>query len=413
MRKNVINTYEKYGINLQDAIDLVKSIPVSLHVWQGDDIQGLIKENKAELSGGIQVTGNYPGKANNFIQLKSDIDMALSNIPGLKRINLHAIYAVSDTFIDRDEISTEHFDPWLDFAMEKDLKLDFNPTFFSHNKVVNNLTLSSPNREIRDFWIEHGRRARKISAYIGKTQGDACLCNIWIPDGMKDVPADRYGPRIRLKESLDDIYKTEYSKEHIIDSLESKVFGIGLESYTVGSSEFYLNYAKENGINALIDNGHFHPTENVADKLSSLLLFNDYVALHITRSVRWDSDHVILLDDTLKEITKEILSSNNVHRFKIGLDFFDATVNRVVAWIVGARNVQKALLLGALYPHELLRELQDLGDFTKLMVIQEEIKTLPFREVWDEYCQQNNVPLDGDWLGDILEYESNILKERL
>lgn len=413
MRKSIVSIYEKYGINIQDSIDLVKSIPVSLHVWQGDDVQGLIKDKKTELTGGIQVTGNYPGKANNFLQLKSDLDMAICNIPGVKRINLHAIYAVSDTFIDRDEISKEHFKPWLQFAQEKDLKLDFNPTFFSHDKVVNNLTLSSPNKEVRDFWIEHGRRAREISAYIGKTQGDACLCNIWIPDGMKDVPADRYSPRRRLKESLDAIYEIKYSNNYIIDSLESKVFGIGLESYTVGSSEFYLNYAKENGINALIDNGHFHPTENVADKLSSLLLFNEFIALHITRSVRWDSDHVILLDDTLKEITKEILSSNNVDRFRIGLDFFDATVNRVVAWIIGARNVQKALLLGALYPHEVLRELQDQGDFTKLMVIQEEIKTLPFKEVWDEYCLQNNVPFDGEWLDEILKYESHVLKERI
>lgn len=403
--------YRRFGVDVEKAIELVQNIPVSIHCWQGDDISGLLQAEHA-LSGGIQVTGNYPGKASTFEELKQDFLKAIENIPGTKRINLHAIYAVSGGFVDRDELDPEHFEPWIEFALKYNLKIDFNPTFFSHKKVKDNLTLSSPDDEIRSFWIEHGKRSRKIAAYIGKKQGSPCLCNIWIPDGMKDIPADRLGPRKRLKDSLDQIYSVKYSDSTIIDSVESKVFGIGLESYTVGSSEFYMNYAAQNNVNALLDNGHYHPTENVADKISSLLLFNEYIALHVTRPVRWDSDHVVLFDDTLKEIAKEIIGSNHSERFLIGLDFFDATINRVAAWVIGSRNLQKALLYAALYPYELLKTYQDDGDFTSLLVIQEELKTLPFNVIWENYCERNNVPKDGKWLSDIRRYEKEVLLKR-
>lgn len=402
--------YSKFDIDADEAIQIVKQIPISIHCWQGDDVTGF--ENNSALSGGIQATGNYPGKATTFEELKADFLEALKYIPGMKRINLHAMYAVTSGMIDRNELKPEHFDPWLEFAQENNLKIDFNPTFFAHPKAKDNLTLSSPDNETRNFWIEHGKVCRDIAAYIGEKQGSPCLFNIWVPDGMKDIPADRFGPRKRLEDSLDRILTIEYNKEFIIDAVESKVFGIGLESYTVGSAEFYMNYAQKKGICCLLDNGHYHPTENVADKISSMLIFNKFVALHVTRPVRWDSDHVVRLDDTIQEIANEIIASKQHERFLIGLDFFDASINRIAAWIIGTRNFQKALLKAALYPHEMLMELQNNGDFTKLLVIQEEIKTLPFHDIWVEYCLRQNIPSDFSWYDDVLKYESEALKKR-
>jgi L-rhamnose isomerase len=407
---SALKKYEQYGIDVDQAIQLVKNIPISIHCWQGDDVNGLLSSEA--LTGGIQVTGNFPGKARTFEELKQDFLKAIENIPGTKRINLHAIYAVSDHFVDRDEITPQHFDPWIDFALENHIKIDFNPTFFSHEKVVDNFTLSSPIQSIRDFWIEHGKRSREIACYIGMRQQSPCLCNIWIPDGMKDTPSDRLSPRKRLKDSLDEIYAVKYDEQCIIDSLESKVFGIGLESYTVGSSEFYMNYAAHQGVNALLDSGHFHPTESVADKISSLFLFNKFIALHLTRPVRWDSDHVVSLNDDVKEIAKEIIATHQTEKFLIGLDFFDATINRVAAWITGTRNVQKALLLAALYPYQTMQKYQNDADFTSLLVLNEEMKTLPFGAIWDRYCEINKVSKDGEWLHSIKQYEKDILLKR-
>lgn len=403
--------YSALGINPENALSVLRAIPVSLPCWQGDDVTGFEKKPSA-LSGGIQSTGNHPGKARNFAEWKADFKKAASHIPGTKRINLHAMYAVTDNFVDRDALKPEHFEAWLAFARENGLKIDFNPTFFSHPMVKDNLTLSSPDDKVRAFWVRHGIACRKIAASIGERQGSPCLNNLWIPDGMKDIPADRLGPRKRLKESLDQIFAVRYPKEHLIDSVESKVFGIGLESYTVGSAEFYLNYAKEKGICNLLDSGHYHPTENVADKISSLLLFSDHVALHLTRPVRWDSDHVVRLDDATEEMAQAIISSGTPEKFSIGLDYFDASINRVAAWIIGARNIQKALLKALLIPWETLRKLQDQGDFTRLLALQEELKTLPFSAVWAEYCAREKVASDAGWIDDVLKYEQEVQLKR-
>ncbi|MGS0972442.1 MAG: L-rhamnose isomerase [Candidatus Izemoplasmataceae bacterium] len=401
--------YSKYGVDTDRAIQITKDIPISIHCWQGDDVTGF--ENDSTLSGGIQATGNYPGKATSFEELKADFLEALKYIPGQKRINLHAMYAVTNTTIERNKLKPEHFKPWLDFAIEHDLKIDFNPTFFAHPMVKDNLSLSSPDDDIRAFWVEHGIACRDIAAYIGEKQGSPCLFNIWIPDGMKDIPGDRLGPRKRLENSLDQILKKEYSDDIIIDSVESKVFGIGLESYTVGSSEFYMNYAQKKGICCLLDNGHYHPTENVADKISSMLLFNKYVALHVTRPVRWDSDHVVRLDDAIQDIANEIIASNQPERFLIGLDFFDASINRVAAWVIGTRNFQKALLKASLIPYQELEKIQVEGDFTKLLALQEELKTLPFYDVWEAYCKEHNILSDFSWYENVMQYESVALKK--
>ncbi len=403
-------TYANFGVDTDQAIQKLKKIPVSIHCWQGDDVSGF--ENDISLSGGIQATGNYPARARNFEELKTDFLEAISHIPGKKRINLHAIYAVSNCPIKRDQIKPEHFEPWLEFAKEHDLKIDFNPTFFAHPMVKDNLTLSSSDETVRSYWIRHGKACRRIARYIGEKQESPCLFNIWIPDGMKDIPADRQGPRRRLKDSLDQILAEDYSDEFIIDAVESKVFGIGLESYTVGSTEFYMNYAKEKGICCLLDNGHYHPTENVADKISSFLIFNKYVALHVTRPVRWDSDHVIRLNDEVQEIANEIVASNQTERFLIGLDFFDASINRIAAWVIGSRNFQKALLKALLMPFAEMNRLQNIGDFTKLLALQEELKTLPFYAIWQEYCHQSNVEADMSWFDSVMEYEQIVLKER-
>lgn len=402
--------YANLGVNTEDALRQLSRVKISMHCWQGDDVGGF--ENSGSLSGGIAATGNYPGKARNFEELTSDIDMAMKMIPGTHKVNLHAIYAVTDHPVERDALQPEHFAAWVDFAKDRGLGLDFNPTLFSHPKAANSLTLSNPDESIRHFWVEHCKRCREITEYFGKALGQLSLDNIWIPDGYKDIPADRLGPRQRLKDSLDEIFSEKLDPRYICDSVESKVFGIGLESYTVGSHEFYMNYAAKNGVLCLLDNGHYHPTEVVSDKIPSMLLFSDKLALHVTRPVRWDSDHVVIFDDELKEIAKEIVRCNALDRVLIGLDYFDASINRVAAWVVGMRNMQKALLYALLTPHAALKKLQDSGDYTSLLAMQEELKTYPFADVWDHFCEMNNVPVRQNWLSDIRRYETDVLSKR-
>ncbi|WP_270854975.1 L-rhamnose isomerase [Longibaculum muris] len=403
--------YQNMGIDVEQAISQLQNFPVSMHCWQGDDVVGF--DGAGSLSGGIQTTGNYPGKARNPKELMDDIDMALKLIPGKKRINLHASYAIFEDGekVDRDAIEPKHFQKWVEFAKERGLGLDFNPTIFSHPKAEG-LTLSSADKDIRDFWIRHCQACIRISEYFASELGTPCLMNIWIPDGLKDIPGDRLTPRKRFKESLDEILSMDYDKEKVLVCLESKVFGIGMESYTVGSSEFTINYAKTRDILPLMDNGHYHPTEVVSDKLSAMLLFHDKVALHVTRPVRWDSDHVVLFDDETKEIAKEIVRNDAMERVLLGLDFFDASINRIAAWVVGMRNMQKAMLFALLQPYDELRTLQDAGDFTKIMMIQEELKTYPFSDIWDEYCQRNQVPVREKWYQGVKKYETDVLAKR-
>ena len=401
--------YAKFGVDTEAALARVAKIPLSIHCWQGDDVRGF--ESRAALSGGIQVTGNYPGAARTPEELMRDFDLVLSLVPGKKRISLHAIYAITDTPVPRDEIRPEHFAAWVDYAKEREIGIDFNPTCFSHPMAADGLTLSHPDEKVRAFWVRHVRACRRIAAEIGKAQGSPCLCNLWIPDGLKDNPADRLSPRLRLKESLDRIYADSYDRAYLLDAVESKVFGIGVESYTVGSSEFYLNYAAKNDLCCLLDNGHYHPTENVADKISAMLAFYDKVALHVTRSVRWDSDHVVAFDDATREIAAEIVKYGADDRVLIGLDYFDASINRIAAWVIGARNMQKALLAAALSPTESLARAQEKRDYTYVFAMSEEIKSLPFGAVFDEYLRRENTP-GSEWFGRVKEYEATVLKER-
>lgn len=400
--------YAKIGVDTEKALNTLKDISVSIHCWQGDDVGGF--DSADALSGGIQATGNYPGKATTPEELMADIDKAFSLIPGKKKLNLHACYAIFDgEHADRDKIQPKHFEKWVKFAKERNMGLDFNPTFFSHPMVKDNLTLSSPDETVRKFWVEHGKRCIEISEYFANETGVPCVMNIWIPDGYKDIPSDRLGPRARFKKSLDEILSVPYDKTKVFPCLESKVFGIGLESYTVGSSEFCLTYAAKKGITPLMDNGHYHPTEVVSDKISSVLLFNDTLALHITRPVRWDSDHVVLFDDETREIAKEIIRADALDKVFIATDYFDASINRISAWITGGRSVQKALLYALLEPSS-LKELQDSSDFTSLMVRSEELKTMPFGDVWEEYLTREGVSID--YLGEVKAYEKNVLEER-
>lgn len=396
--------YRESGVDVEKALERLSLIPVSMHCWQGDDVKGFLSDG--ELSGGIQTTGNYPYRARNFEELTADMDFAFSLIPGKKRINLHAIYAILTEKKDVDELTVEDFRPWIEWAKKRNVGIDFNPTLFSHPMVKNGLTLSSPDENVRKFWIKHVKACRKIAAEIGKEQGSPCLNNLWIPDGLKDVPGNRLTPRMRLKASLDEIYAVKYPKEYIVDSVESKVFGIGVESYTVGSSEFYMNYAALNGLCCLLDNGHYHPTEVVSDKIPSMLAFFDKVALHVTRGVRWDSDHVVVFEDELKEIAKEIIRNNADQRVLIGLDYFDASINRVMAWVTGMRNMQKALLWALLLPNEETTKLQDEARFTELMYLNEKMKTYPFGDVWEEYLKRNGVK--SEFLTDIKDYEKEL-----
>ena len=404
--------YEKIGVDTEKAIEELEKIRISLHCWQGDDVAGF--DQRGPLTGGIQATGNYPGRARTPEELMKDIDFVLSMIPGKHKLNLHASYAIfgEDEYVDRDQIKPEHFKPWVQFAKEHGLGLDFNPTLFSHPMVKDNLTLSSPDKEVRDFWIRHVQACIRISEYFAEQTGEPCVMNIWIPDGYKDIPADRLAPRRRFKESLDQILSIPYDRSKVLVSLESKVFGIGLESYTVGSSEFTVNYAAKNGILPLMDNGHYHPTEVVSDKISSMLLFFDQVALHVTRPVRWDSDHVVLFDDETREIAKEIVRNDAIDRVKIGLDFFDASINRIAAWTIGMRNMQKALLYALLTPNQKLAGLQNEGKLTEVMMLQEELKTYPFGAVWDYFCEKNQVPCGESWYDQVKTYEETVLRKR-
>ncbi len=402
--------YAAIGVDVEAALNTLKEVPISVHCWQGDDVTGF--DSREALSGGIQTTGNYPGKATTPEELMADIDKACSLMPGKKKLNLHACYAILEPgeSVDRDKIGPKQFRKWVDFAKARGMGLDFNPTFFSHPMVKNNLTLSSPDESVRRFWVEHGKRCIEISQYFAEETGVPCVMNIWIPDGYKDIPADRLGPRMRFKQSLDEILSVPYDKSKVFVTLESKVFGIGLESYTVGSAEFTLSYSTQNKLTPLMDNGHYHPTEVVSDKISSLLLFNEKIALHVTRGVRWDSDHVVLLDDETKEIAKEIVAHDALDRVFIATDYFDASINRISAWVTGVRSVEKALLNALLQPHAALKALQDAHNTTKLMILQEELKTMPFGDVWAEYLRRCGV--EADYYPAVMDYEKTVLSAR-
>ena len=402
--------YAKLGVDTDAAIAALSGKAISIHCWQGDDIGGFENKDQA-LSGGIQTTGNYPGKARTPEELMADFEKAIQHIPGKKRINLHALYAITDEKVDRDQLEGKHFDAWIEFAKKNDIGIDFNPTFFSHPLAADTLTLSHPNEEIRAFWIRHGIQSRRIAAYIAEKLGQPVLNNVWIPDGYKEIPADRLGPRLRLKDSLDQIFAEELPG--VIDCVESKVFGIGVEAYTVGSNEFYMAYAAQHpGVYNLLDNGHYHPTEMVSDKMSALLTYFDKLPLHVTRPMRWDSDHVVRLDDELQEIAKEIVRNDALDKVLIGLDYFDASINRVAAWVIGTRNMHKALLQALLLPHAQLKAMQEAGDFTRMLMLQEEMKSYPFHAVWEAYCAQQGVAADESWYEDVMTYEQNVQLKR-
>ena len=403
--------YASYGIDTEKALEALKNVCISVHCWQGDDVVGF--DSKEALSGGIQTTGNYPGKASTPSELMADYDKAFSLMPGKKKLNLHASYAIFEDgeIVGRDKIEPKHFKKWVDFAKKRNMGIDFNPTFFSHPMVKDNLTLSSPDEEVRTYWVNHGKACLKIAEYFAEETGVPCVMNIWIPDGYKDIPADRLSPRARFKKSLDEILDTPYNKDKVYVTLESKVFGIGLESYTVGSAEFCLSYSDYKGITPLMDNGHYHPTEMVSDKISSLLLFNEKIALHVTRAVRWDSDHVVIFDDETKEIAKEIVRNDALERVFIATDYFDASINRIAAWVTGVRSVQKTLLFALLQPDEKLKQLQSESNFTEIMYLQEEMKTAPFGDVWNEYLERENVA--SDYLSEVKKYEQKVLVKRI
>ena len=407
--QNAKLAFAKYGVDADKALETLATIPVAIHCWQGDDVIGF--DHDGPLTGGIQTTGNYPGRARTPEELMTDLEKVISLVPGAKKINVHACYAIfeKDEFADRDKLEPKHFKKWVDFAKKHGMGLDFNPTFFSHPMAASGLTLSSPDEKIRKFWIAHGRACVRISEYFAKETGIPCVMNIWTGDGLKDVPADRMGPRMRYEDSIDQILDG-YDKNLVKPCVESKVFGIGVESYTVGSAEFTLSYAAKKGILPLMDNGHYHPTEYVSDKISALLTFFPEIALHVTRGVRWDSDHVIALDDETKEIAKEIVRCG-ANRVYIALDYFDASINRIAAWTVGARNMQKALMYALLQPNSLLKKLQDEHEYTELFVTQEELKTLPYGDVWEEYLSRQGVR-GADWFEEVKSYEKEVLSKR-
>lgn len=403
--------YAKYGINTDEVLEKLGRIKVSLHCWQGDDVKGFLFKDK-QLSGGIAVTGSYPGRAETPEQLRQDIEQALSMIPGKHKVNLHAIYADTEEPVDLDQLEPRHFSKWVDWAKQQGLGLDFNPTMFSHPKAEDGFTLSHSNEEIRQFWINHCRASRKIGEYFGKELGQPCVTNYWLPDGYKDTPVDRLSPRVRLKESLDEIFRDEISEAHNIDAVESKLFGIGSESYVVGSHEFYLGYAVSRGKAVCLDAGHFHPTEVISNKISSVLMFTERLLLHVSRPVRWDSDHVVTLDDELLEIARELVRGDMLERTHIGLDFFDGSINHIAAWVIGTRNTIKALLRAMLEPVDLLRKAEDQRDFTSRLALVEEFKSYPFGAVWDYYCAVHGVPVREAWLDEVKKYERDVLLQR-
>ena len=407
--------YASFGVDTDAAIAKLKSIPVSLHCWQGDDVKGFDTDPTKPLTGGIQTTGNYPGRARNPEELMADMDKVISLCPGAKKINVHACYAIFEDgeWADRDKLEPKHFKKWVEFAKARGMGLDFNPTFFSHPKA-NGLTLSHPDKEIRDFWIEHGKACIRISKYFAEETGIPCVMNIWTGDGFKDIPADRMGPRMRYKESIEAILSEPFDFNMVKPCVESKVFGIGVEAYTVGSAEFALSIAAMNKDKCLplMDNGHYHPTEVVSDKIPALLCFFPEIALHITRPIRWDSDHVVLFDDETKEMAKEIVRTGSIDRVYMALDYFDASINRISAWTVGFRSWQKALLMALCTPNAALAKLQDEGNYTELMVMQEDAKLLPFEDVWAKYCEECGVAAGSEWFADVKKYENEVLSLR-
>jgi len=410
--KLAVERYSELGVDVEQSLRQLAEIPISIHCWQGDDVGGFESAGQG-LGDGLAVTGNYPGKARTPQELRADFEKAASLVPGKHRFNLHASYAEFDgKRVDRDQIGPDAFKNWIAWAQGLGIGLDFNQTYFSHPKVVRGFTLTSPDRAVRQFWIEHGIRCREIGAAIGKALGNTCLTNLWIPDGMKDTPADRKGPRERLVESLDAIFKKKLDRKHNVDSVEPKLFGIGAESYTPGSHEFYLGYAVSRQVLLTLDAGHYHPTEGIADKISSVLCYLPEIALHVSRGVRWDSDHVVTFTDDLQAIAQEIVWNGYTRRVRIGLDYFDASINRVAAWVIGTRNMLKALLAALLAPAERLRQCEAEGDYTSRLALMEDAKLLPFGAVWDFYCHSKGVPAGNAWLAEIKKYETQVLSRR-
>ncbi|MDM5074366.1 MULTISPECIES: L-rhamnose isomerase [Aeromonas] len=403
--------YAALGVDVDQALTTLATIPVSMHCWQGDDVGGF-EADAGALTGGIQATGNYPGKARDAIELRRDLDLAMSLIPGAKRLNLHAIYLEAESPVARDKIEPKHFANWVSWAKERGVGLDFNPSCFSHPLSADGMTLSHPDPEIRRFWIDHCKASRRISASFGQALGTPSVMNIWIPDGMKDLPADRLGPRQRLMAALDEVLAERIDEAHHIDAVESKLFGIGAESYTVGSNEFYLGYASSRDIALCLDAGHFHPTEVISDKISAASLFVRHLLLHVSRPVRWDSDHVVLLDDETQAIANEIIRNELLARVHIGLDFFDASINRIAAWVIGTRNMKKALLRALLEPIEMLRQAECKGDYSTRLALMEETRSLPWQAVWDYACAREGVAVGVDWLDAVKEYEAQELLTR-
>lgn len=403
--------YADNGVDVEAAMNQLDSIPVSMHCWQGDDVRGF-ENPQGALTGGIQATGNYPGRARNATELRADVDVALGLIPGPKRFNLHAIYLESDVPVDRDEIEPQHFANWVTWAKERQLGLDFNPTCFSHPLSADGFTLSHADDRIRQFWIDHCKASRQVSAWFGEQLGTPSVMNIWVPDGMKDLTVDRLAPRQRLMQALDEVLAEKLNPAHHIDAVESKLFGIGAESYTVGSNEFYLGYATSRQTALTLDAGHFHPTEMISDKISTVMLYVPRLLLHVSRPVRWDSDHVVLLDDETQAIAHEIVRQKLFDKVHIGLDFFDASINRIAAWVIGTRNAKKALLRALLEPTDKLRTIETAGDYTTRLALLEEQKSLPWQAVWETYCLRHDVPADAGWLRNVRDYEEQILSQR-
>src|SRR5690554_4630775 len=405
--------YARLGVNTENVLERMKEVSISLHCWQADDVGGFEKPDSVLSGGGIQATGNYPGKAVTIDQMRADLEKVLSLLPGKQRLNLHAIYGdFLGKQVDRNEIGIQHFQGWIDWAKELGIGLDFNGTYFSHPKADSGFTLSSKDEGIRSFWVDHLKRCREIGAEMGKQLGSPCIHNTWIPDGSKDVPIDRNGYRALLKQSLDEGFEQDFDNDYLRDAVESKLFGIGAESMTVGSHDFYLGYAVKNNKLICLDNGHFHPTEQVGDKISSCLHFVDEVLLHVTRPVRWDSDHVVTLNDEVQLIASEIVRNNFFNRVHVGLDFFDASINRLGAYVIGTRAAQKAFLIALLEPASKLKQLEEEGRYFERLAILEELKTKPFGAVWDYYCLMNNVPAGESYIEEILNYEKEILSKR-
>ncbi|HZG78257.1 MAG TPA: L-rhamnose isomerase [Paenibacillus sp.] len=403
--------YAAHGIDTDQVLKKLADIKISMHCWQGDDVRGFLFQDQ-ELSGGIQATGNYPGAARTPSELRADLEKAYSLIPGKHKLNLHAIYADTDEKVDLDALEPRHFASWVDWAKANGLGLDFNPTCFSHPKSADGFTLSQPDPEIRQFWIDHCKASRKIGAYFGEQLGQTCVTNVWVPDGYKDAPADRMAPRQRLKSALDEVFAEPMNPAHNLDAVESKLFGIGSEAYVVGSHEFYMGYGLQNNKLICLDAGHFHPTETISNKLSSIALFAEGLLLHVSRPMRWDSDHVVTMDDELLDIARELVRGDLLGKTHIGLDFFDASINRVAAWVVGTRNTIKALLRAMLEPVEALKAAELAGDYTTRLALTEEFKSYPFGAVWDYYCATQGVPVREAWLADVKAYEAEVLSKR-